>query len=111
MEMEQREKALQLDVLSIQKIPIITTILDVLCRTTGMGFAAVARVTEDRWITCSVNDKIGFGLLPGDELKVETTLCHKVRQTQRPIIIDHVDHDDYFSRHSIPEIYGFKSYI
>jgi hypothetical protein len=38
-----------------------------------MGFAAVARVTEDRWVACSVLDEIDFGLKPGDELRVETT--------------------------------------
>ena len=56
-------------------------ILDVVCRTTGMGFAAVARVTGERWIACGVRDEIAFrALVPGGELKVETTICHEVRQ-------------------------------
>ena len=50
----------------------VPTILEVVCRTTGMGFAAVARVTEDRWIACEVHDEIQFGLRPGGELEVET---------------------------------------
>ena len=29
---------------------VIPSILEVICQATGMGFAAVARVTEDRWI-------------------------------------------------------------
>jgi hypothetical protein len=27
-----------------------------------MGFAAIARVTEDRWIACEARDEIHFGL-------------------------------------------------
>jgi len=37
------------DVQAIQRIDAVTSILDIVCRTTGMGFAAVARVTEERW--------------------------------------------------------------
>jgi hypothetical protein len=28
----------------------VPTILEVICKTTGMGFAAVARVTDSRWV-------------------------------------------------------------
>ncbi len=50
--------------LAIKGIAAVPTILDVHCRTTGMDFAAVARVTEDRWAACSVKDSIGSGLKP-----------------------------------------------
>jgi len=90
---------------------MMPTLLDVVCRTTGMGFAAVARVTEDRWITCSVRDDIAFGLKPGDELKVETTICHEIRQSGDPVIIDHVSEDEFFCTHHTPAMYGFQSYI
>ncbi len=53
------------DLLAIDSIEAVPTILEVVCRTTGMGFAAVARVTDDRWIACSVKDDIAFGLKPG----------------------------------------------
>jgi signal transduction histidine kinase len=78
------------DVAMIGSIDEVATILEVVCRTTGMGFAAVARVTEDRWVACAVRDEIQFGLLPGGELKVETTLCHEIRQHQQAIVIDNV---------------------
>lgn len=90
---------------------MMPTLLDVICRTTGMGFAAVARVTEQRWITCSVKDDIAFGLKPGDELKVETTICHEIRQSGEPVIIDHVEKDELFCSHHTPAMYGFQSYI
>lgn len=99
------------DVGRIGKIPAVSRILDVVCRMTGMGFAAVARVTDERWIACGVNDLIGFGLKPGGELKLETTICHEIRASRTPVIIDNVADDKIYSRHHTPEIYGIQSYI
>lgn len=76
-----------------------------------MGFAAIARVTDARWIACSVQDGIGFGLKPGGELPVETTICHDVRNQRRPIIINHVSEDPIYREHRTPALYGFQSYI
>ena len=76
-----------------------------------MGFAAVARVTEDRWICCAVRDEIAFGLTPGGELKVETTICHEIRQSGEAVVIDHVSEDAAFCGHHTPAQYGFQSYI
>jgi hypothetical protein len=76
-----------------------------------MGFAAIARVTEDRWITCSVRDEILFGLVPGSELKVETTICHEIRQSGEAVVIDHVSLNPAFAKHHTPAMYGFESYI
>jgi hypothetical protein len=56
------------DIVAVQRINAVPRILDVVCRTTGMRFAAVARVTEDRWIACAVRDSIQFGLQPGGQL-------------------------------------------
>jgi GAF domain-containing protein len=78
---------------------------------TGMGFSAIARVTEDRWITCSVRDDIQFGLNPGDELQVKTTICNEIRQSGEEVAIDHVDTDPHFCEHPTPKMYGFQSYI
>jgi signal transduction histidine kinase len=69
------------------------------------------RVTEDRWILCSVKDDIAFGLQPGGELKVETTICHEVRQRRDPVIINHAADDEIYSFHPAPVMYGFESYI
>jgi signal transduction histidine kinase len=99
------------DIDLVNRIPAVPTILDVICRTTGMGFAAVARVTEDRWIACSVLDKIEFGLKPGGELKVESTICHEIRQTKQAVVIDHVACDEIYREHHTPRQYGFQSYI
>ena len=102
---------LQADVDRVSRIQAVPTILDVVCRITGMRFAAVARVTEDRWIACSVLDEINFGLTPGGELKVDTTICHEIRQSLEPVVIDNVAEDEAWCRHSTPAMYGFQSYI
>jgi GAF domain-containing protein len=99
------------DVAAIGSIDAVPMILDVVCRTTGMGFAAVARVTPERWIACSVQDEIGFGLKPGGELKVDTTICHEIRQSGREVVIDHVQADEAYASHPTPAMYGFQSYI
>ena len=59
------------DIDLIAEIAAVPKILDVVCQMTGMGFATVARVTDDRWIACSTLDLIGFGLQPGGELDVK----------------------------------------
>jgi K+-sensing histidine kinase KdpD len=99
------------DVEAVRKIPIVTTLLEVVCRTTGMGFAAVARVTEDKWVACEVRDEISFGLKPGGELELKTTICHEIRQHGKEVIIDHVEMDPLFCNHHTPRQYGFQSYI
>lgn len=96
---------------AIAGIEAIPTMLDVVAQATGMGFAAVAWVTEKQWLACAVRDTIGFGLTPGGELKVETTICKEVRQGQQLVVIDHVAQDDLYCDHPTPETYGFQSYI
>jgi signal transduction histidine kinase len=99
------------DVARVSNIAAVPTILDVVSRTTGMGFTAVARVTEDRWITCASRDELAFGLKPGDELKVETTICHEIRRTEAAVVIDDVEQDAIYRGHHTPAQYGFRSYI
>lgn len=99
------------DIDAIGSITAVRSILDVVCRTTGMGFSAVARVTEDRWIVCDVLDTINFGLQPGGELKVQTTICHEIRQSGNAVVIDQVSTNPVYRGHPTPAQYGFESYI
>lgn len=99
------------DIAAISRIDAVPKILEVVCRITGMGFAAVARVTDERWIACAVRDEIEFGLKPGGELKVETTICSAIRDSGKPVIIDDVAADEMYCGHPTPAMYGFKSYI
>ncbi|GAD28327.1 signal transduction histidine kinase [Gluconobacter thailandicus F149-1 = NBRC 100600] len=102
---------LKKDITTVSSIRAVPVILNIVCRLTGMRFAAVARVTESQWIACSVHDEIAFGLTPGDELKVESTLCHEIRQTGRPVVINNVSEDPVYFNHHTPRIYSLKSYI
>ena len=105
------DAALTADITAISRIDAVASILEIVCRTTGMGFAAVARVTKDRWVACAVRDEIAFGLLPGGELDVKTTICDEIRDIGRPVIIDHVAEDEHFRDHHTPRLYGLQSYI
>lgn len=96
---------------AVKQITNVPTMLDVICQTTGMGFAAIARVTDNRWLACSVRDEVEFGLKEGDELKVETTLCNEIRDHRRPIVIDDFEKDTTYKCHHTPQIYGLQSYI
>lgn len=96
---------------AVAGIAAVPTILDVVCRITGMGFAAVARVTEDRWVVCGVRDAIAFGLTPGDELDVSTTICREVRHHREAVVIDDVAQDAAWCAHPTPALYRFQSYI
>jgi signal transduction histidine kinase len=102
---------LSADIAAVQGIAAVPRILEVVCRSTGMGFAAVARVTEQRWVCCAMRDEIAFGLTPGGELEVETTICHEIRQSHEAVIIDHVAEDAGYCGHHTPAKYGFQSYI
>jgi signal transduction histidine kinase len=101
----------QADIEAIQRIDAVPRILEVICRTTGMGFAAIARVTDERWVCCAMRDEIAFGLTPGGELKLETTICHEIRQRNEAVVIDHVAEDEVYRNHHTPAMYGFQSYI
>ena len=50
------------DVSAVNRLTAVPTLLEVLRETTGMRFAAVARVTESTWTACVVSDDINFGL-------------------------------------------------
>jgi signal transduction histidine kinase len=99
------------DIRLVNDIHAVPLILDLVCKTTGMGFSAVARVTEDRWIACSVRDEIGFGLTSGSELAIETTICNEIREHRQPVIIENVAEDPAYRDHHTPATYGLQSYI
>lgn len=88
----------------------LRAILSEVCALTGMGFAAVARVTEARWIACQLDDRIDFGLDPGDELEIKQTICDEIRDSGEAVVFDDAGDDIKWSRHPVPVLYGFKSY-
>lgn len=76
-----------------------------------MGFAAVARVTDATWTACAVHDNIDFGLKPGGQLELNTTLCFESRAARAPIVIDQFSKDAIYGGHHTAAIYRLESYI
>jgi signal transduction histidine kinase len=99
------------DLAAVARIDVVPQILAVVTQLTGMGFAAVARVTSERWLACAVRDELSFGLAPGGELELRTTICNEIRQSGQIVVIDHVSEDRVFCAHPTPRQYGFESYI
>lgn len=99
------------DIEAVRAIDAVPIILSMVKHLTGMRFAAVARVTEKNWIACAVDDSIEFGLLPGGELVLESTICHEIRQHRNPVIFGHASTHPLFSTHHTPKTYGLESYI
>jgi len=99
------------DVDRIQRMEAVPRILKAVAEITGMRFAAVARVTETRWTACAVLDELGFGLEPGGDLELQTTICDEIRLHQQPVAFDHASEHPVFSRHHTPLQYGLESYV
>ncbi|MFJ2479813.1 ATP-binding protein [Pseudomonas sp. NPDC087598] len=99
------------DIEAIRSIDAVPVILSMVKHLTGMRFAAVARVTEKNWVACAVDDSIEFGLEPGGELVLESTICHEIRQHKQPVVFGHASQHPLFSRHHTPKTYGLESYI
>jgi signal transduction histidine kinase len=105
------EELIARDIAAINRIEAVPTILRAVTHTTGMRFAAVARVTDSRWIACAVHDGVDFGLRPGDELALQTTICNEIRQSGKPVVFGHASTHPLFAAHPTPVLYGFESYI
>ncbi|MBC3954857.1 GAF domain-containing sensor histidine kinase [Pseudomonas triticifolii] len=99
------------DVATIGRISAVPAILQVVTESTGLGFAAVARVTQTSWTACAVLDKLNFGLQAGGELELSSTICHEISLSHEPVVIDHVAQDTRFCEHHTPRTYNFQSYI
>lgn len=92
-------------------IEAVQAVLDVICQVTGMGFAALARVTSTAWVACATRDEIGLGLAQGGTLPVDTTICQIVRQDGHAVVITDTARDARYRNHPAPRLYGFRSYI
>jgi signal transduction histidine kinase len=99
------------DIEAVQRIDAVPSILDLICKHTGMGFAAVARVTEHTWTACAVRDEVNFGLAAGGQLDLHTTLCFESRAARTSIVIDDFDNDPVYRGHHTARIYKLGSYI
>lgn len=99
------------EVAAIAEVEATSNILRLVTRLTSLRFAAIARVTEKRWMACAVHDEVHFGVGPGDELVVEETICNEIRQHHAAVLISKVSEDPRFINHPVPQQYGFESYL
>ena len=99
------------DINVISRIEAVPLILEMVKQATGMRFAAIARVTDSHWVACAVDDSIDFGLVPGGQLDLETTICHEIRQQREPVIFKHASRHPVYSLHHTPRIYQLESYV
>jgi signal transduction histidine kinase len=104
-------ESLARDIGAVSRIGAVPSILQMICDETGMGFAAVARVTDATWTACAVHDTVSFGLKAGGQLELKTTLCYESRAARAPIIIDHFSDDATYRGHHTAAVYGLESYI
>lgn len=96
---------------TVAKIEAVPLILTMVKHMTGMRFAAIARVTDSKWVACAVDDSIDFGLVPGGELVLETTICHEIRQHRKPVIFQHASEHPVYSTHHTQKTYRLESYV
>ncbi|NDK40092.1 GAF domain-containing protein [Pseudoxanthomonas gei] len=99
------------DVAAIARLQAVPRILEAVAHLTGLRFAAVARVTDTSWTACAVYDQMNFGLQPGGELALETTICNEIRHSHQPVIFGHASVHPEFRHHPTPKLYGFESYV
>ena len=109
--MDDSAEAIAQDIAAVGRISAVPSLLRLICQNTGMGFAAVARVTDGTWTACAVQDDIDFGLKTGGQLDVATTLCSESRAARGPVVIDHASLDPVYRDHHTPRIYNIESYI
>lgn len=102
---------IQADIEAVSQIPLINTLLDVAIETTGLGFAAIARIIDKQWIVCAVKDSVGFGLLPGRELPSNMAVDYDILQSGETVIIDDVQTHPHYRNHPMAVALGFRSYI
>lgn len=89
---------------------LVGTILETVMLATNMRFAAVARVTADRWVACRTVDEVNFGLAEGDEIEIQSTFCQTVRATSEKVLFNDTATDDVYRDHPIAAKFGIVSY-
>jgi signal transduction histidine kinase len=98
-------------VAAIGRIDAVPTLLAVLCETTGMRFALVARVTGKIWTVCAVRDDIQLGVRVGGPLDFRTNLAFESQASRTPIVVAHAGTDPRYRTNADPKLYNIESYI
>lgn len=100
----------QADIDRIAGSDTVGTILQTVMLATNMRFAAIARVTADRWVACRTVDEVNFGLAEGDEIDIDSTFCQIVRTSSEKVLFNDASTDDVYKDHPIARKFGIVSY-
>ena len=100
----------QADIQMLAGSGLVGTILETVMLAMNMRFAAVARVTADRWVACRTVDEVNFGVAEGDEIGIESTFCESVRRTSEKVLFNDTATDDVYGNHPIAAKFGIVSY-
>ncbi|SIO08811.1 His Kinase A (phospho-acceptor) domain-containing protein [Vannielia litorea] len=100
----------QSDIEMLASSELVGTILETVMLATDTRFAAVARVTADRWVACRTVDEVNFGLASGDEIEIQSTFCQSVRESAQKVLFNDVATDDVYRNHPIAMKFGIVSY-
>lgn len=100
----------QIDIEHLVKSDLVRTILETVMLATNARFAAVARVTNDRWVACRSVDEVNFGIAEGDEIEIQSTFCQTVRDTGDEVIFNNVATDKVYRDDPIAAKFGIVSY-
>jgi len=95
----------------IQAIGAVPRVLETVAALTGLRFTCIAHVTATSWTACAVHDRLGFGIKPGDQLAIQTTICQEVHDTREAVIIDDAHASDQVNRADSARLYGFRGYV
>ena len=98
-------------VAAIGRIEAVPTILAVLRDTTGMRFAAIARVTEKGWTACAVQDGLNLGIATGASFALGLNPVFEAQSTREPVIVEHATSDPRYGADAGCEGYPIESYL
>jgi signal transduction histidine kinase len=93
------------------RIASLPKVLDVACKTGGMGFTALSRIVDQRWIACGIRDELQTGVDVGQSIALEHTLCRYVQQDLVPLAISDTTSDTRFHDHPAVRSYGFRTFV
>lgn len=96
---------------AIAEIEGTTSILRLITRMTQLRFAAIAKFCEAEWIVCSVHDTGDFGILPGDILPLEITLCSEFLSDPQALLIPSIEDSCRLKSRAVVRRYDLESYV
>lgn len=96
---------------AIAEVEGTTSVLRLITRMTQLRFAAIAKFCESDWVVCSVHDTGDFGILPGDVLPLEITLCSDFLTDPQALLIPSITDSVTHSLRGVVRLYDLESYV